>query len=150
MNSVVVTAAWITAAANAAAAAWGGYCWSRFTASVLFWRLMRTGQGLTVVFALLTGVLALTGDSPDDGLFWIYVLVPLGISFVGEQFRLLSARTVLDQRELADAGAMRRLPPEEQEWIRTLVQRREIGVMALVATANAFMLARAAMTAAGF
>ena len=103
-----------------------------------------------MVFAAFSGVVALTGDTPDDDLFWIYVLVPLGVSFVAEQFRVLSARTVLDQRELADADAMRALPRAEQELIRELIQRRETGIMALAALANAFLLIRAATTAAGF
>lgn len=150
MNGVVVTAAWIAAALNVAAAVWGAYCWHRFRHSPVFWRLTRAGQGAVVAFAALSGITALTGDTPDDDLFWIYVLVPLGVSFVAEQFRILSARTVLDQRDLADAKAMRRLPADEQELIRELIIRRETGIMALAALANAFLLARAAMTAAGF
>jgi hypothetical protein len=45
---------------------------------------------------------------------------------------------------------MRRLAVGEQELIRELIIRRETGIMALAALANAFLLARAAMTAAGF
>lgn len=150
MNGVVVAVAWIAAALNAAAAAWGAVCWQRFRHSPVFWALTRTGQGAIVVFAAFTGLVALTGDTPDDDLFWIYVLVPLGVSFVAEQFRILSARTVLDQRELADAKAMRKLPVAEQELIRDLIIRRETGIMALAALADAFLLARAALTAAGF
>jgi hypothetical protein len=150
MNGLVVAVAWIAAALNVAAAIWGGFFWQRFRPSPLFWRLTRTGQAAIVVFAALSGVIALTGDTPDDDLFWIYVLVPLGVSFVAEQFRILSARTVLDQRGLADAQAMRRLSVGEQELIRELIIRRETGIMALAALANAFLLARAAMTAAGF
>ena len=150
MNGVVVAAAWIAAALNAAAAAWGAVCWQRFRHSPAFWALARAGQGAIVVFAAFTGIVALTGDSPDDDLFWIYVLVPLGVSFVAEQFRILSARTVLDQRELDDAAAMRRLPLAEQELIRELIMRRETGIMTLAALADAFLLARAAMTAASF
>ena len=150
MNGVVVAVAWIAAALNAAAAAWGAVCWQRFRHSPVFWALTRAGQAAIVVFAAFTGLVALTGDTPDDDLFWIYVLVPLGVSFVAEQFRILSARTVLDQRELADAKAMRKLPVSEQELIRDLIIRRETGIMALAALADAFLLARAALTAAGF
>ncbi len=150
MNAVVEAAAWIAAAVNLAAAAWGGFCWQRFRHSGAFWLLARAGQGAVVAFAAFSGIVALTGDAPEDDLFWIYVLVPLGISFVAEQFRILSARTVLDQRELADTKAMRRLPRDEQELIRELIMRRETGIMALAALANAFLLARAAMTAVGF
>lgn len=150
MHGVIVAVAWIAAALNVAAAAWGGWCWQRFVHSTAFWALTRAGQAAVVIFAALSGIVALAGDRPDDNLFWIYVLVPLGVSFVAEQFRVLSARTVLDQRELADANAMRRLPAAEQELIRELIMRRETGIMALAALANAFLLARAAMTAAGF
>jgi len=150
MNGLVVAAAWAAAALNLAAAIWGAVCWQRFLHSPVFWGLVRAGQGAIVVFAALAGILALFGDSADDDLFWIYVLVPLGVSFVAEQFRILSARTVLDQRDLADAKAMRRLPVSEQELIRDLIIRREAGIMALAGLANAFLLARAAMTAAGF
>jgi hypothetical protein len=150
MNGLIVTVAWIAAALNALAAGWGAWCWWRFRHSRVFWVLTRAGQGAVVLFAAFTGIVALTGDSSSDNLFWIYVLVPLGVSFVAEQFRVLSARTVLDQRELADADAMRRLPVSEQELIRELIIRRETGIMALAALANAFLLARAAMTAAGF
>jgi hypothetical protein len=150
MHGVIVAVAWAAAAVNVAAAAWGGWCWQRFVHSGAFWALARAGQAAVVVFAAVSGVTALAGDRPEDSLFWIYVLVPLGVSFVAEQFRILSARTVLDQRELADADAMRRLPAAEQELIRELIMRRETGIMALAALANAFLLARAAMTAAGF
>jgi hypothetical protein len=150
MNGLIVTVAWIAAALNVLAAGWGGWCWWRFRHSGVFWALTRAGQGAIVLFAAFSGVVALTGDTPSDNLFWIYVLVPLGVSFVAEQFRVLSARTVLDQRELADADAMRRLAVSEQELIRELIIRRETGIMALAALANAFLLARAAMTAAGF
>jgi hypothetical protein len=150
MNGVVVAVAWVAAAINLTAALWGGWCWRRFVHSTVFWRVTRAGQAAIVLFAAFTGVVALTGDTPDDDLFWVYVLVPLGVSFVAEQFRVLSARTVLDQRDLVDAKAMRKLPVPEQELIRELIIRRETGIMALAALANAFLLARAALTAAGF
>ncbi len=150
MNGLVVGAAWAGAAINALAALWGGWCWRRFAYSAAFWALVRAGQAAALVFAALVGVLALAGHHPDDGVFWVYVLVPLGVSFVAEQFRVLSARTVLDARELEDAQAMRALPEREQRWIVTLIQRRETGVMALGALAIAFLLARGALTATGF
>jgi hypothetical protein len=150
MNAVVTTIAWVAAAINVVAALWGGWAWRRFASSPLFWRLCRAGQGAMLVFALVAVVLFAAGHRPDDDLFWVYVLVPLGLSFAAEQFRLLAARTILDGRDLADAQAMRRLPEDEQRWIVTLIQRREIGVMALANAAIAFLLVRAAMTAAGF
>jgi hypothetical protein len=150
MSEVLTATAWIAAVINVVAAALGGWCWRRFEPSALFWRAARAGQAVMVAFALFTVVLFAAGERPDDDLFWIYVLVPMGVSFVAEQFRVLSARTILDGRELADAQAMRRLPEEEQRWIVLLIQRRELGVIALANAAIAFLLARAAMTAAGF
>jgi hypothetical protein len=150
MNTVVISIAWAAAAVNVFAGLWGGVAWRRFAPSPGFWRLARAGQGAMLVFAIVAIVVFVAGHRPDDDLFWIYVLVPLGVSFVAEQFRLLAARTILDTRDLADAQAMRRLPQEEQRWIVTLIQRREIGVMALANLAIAFLLVRAATTAAGF
>jgi hypothetical protein len=150
MNTVVTTIAWVAAAINVVAALWGALAWRRFQPSPLFWRLCRAGQAGMLGFAIVAIVLFAAGHRPDDDLFWIYVLVPLGVSFVAEQFRLLAARTILDSRELDDAQAMRRLPDDEQRWIVTLIQRREIGIMALANVALAFLLVRAATTAAGF
>jgi hypothetical protein len=150
MNTVVTTIAWVAAAINVVAALRGALAWRRFEPSPLFWRLSRGGQAGMLVFAIVAIVLFVAGHRPDEDLFWIYVLVPLGLSFVAEQFRLLAARTILDSRELEDAQAMRRLPDDEQRWIVTLIQRREIGVMSLANIALAFLLVRAATTAAGF
>jgi hypothetical protein len=150
MNATVTTIAWVAAAINVAAALVGAWAYRRFEPSALFWRVSRAGQGSMLLFAIFAIVLFAAGHRPDDDLFWIYVLVPLGVSFAAEQFRLLAARSILDSRELEDAQAMRRLPDDEQRWIVTLIQRREIGVMAVANVAIAFLLVRAAMTAAGF
>lgn len=150
MNAVVITIAWVAAAINVAAALWGGWAWRSFAPSPLFWRLARAGQGAMLAFSVFAIVLFIAGHRPDDDLFWIYVLVPLGVSFAAEQFRLLAARTILDARDLEDAQDMRRLPADEQRWIVTLIQRRELGIMALANVAIAFLLVRAAMTAGGF
>jgi hypothetical protein len=150
MNGLVVAAAWAGGAVNIAAALWGGLWWWRVEPSRTFWVLLRAGQVAAVLFAALCGVLALAGHHPDDGLFWVYVLVPIGVAFVGEQLRLASAQTVLDARGLPDAQAMGRLPAAEQRSVVLQIVRREMGIMALSAAAIAFLLVRAATTAAGF
>jgi hypothetical protein len=150
MNPLITTIAWVAAAINVVAALAGAWAYRRFEPSRLFWRLCRGGQAGMLLFAIVAIVLFVAGHRPDSDLFWIYVLVPLGVSFAAEQFRLLAARTILDGRELEDAQAMRRLPDDEQRWIVTLIQRREIGVMAVANVAIAFLLVRAATTAAGF
>ena len=92
----------------------------------------------------------LAGHKPDDGLFWVYVLVPIAVAFVAEQLRLASAQTVLDGRGLEDARAVGGLPAADQRSVVLQIVRREMGVMTLSAGAMAFLLVRAATTAAGF
>jgi hypothetical protein len=150
MNGVVVAAAWAAGGINVAAALWGALRWWQVEPSSLFWLLARAGQVAAALFAVLCGVLVLFGHSPDDGLFWVYVLVPLLVSFFGEQFRILSARTVLDARGLPDAQAVGELSEDEQRSVVLQIVRREMGVMTLAAATMAFLLIRAATTAAGF
>jgi hypothetical protein len=150
MNGVVVAAAWAGGAVNIAAALWGGIWWWRVEPSRVFWVLLRVGQAATLAFAILCGVLALAGHHPDDRLFWVYVLVPIAVAFVAEQLRLASAETVLEARGLADAQAVGRLPAADQRSVVLQIVRREMGIMALSAAVIAFLLVRAATTAAGF
>ncbi len=139
--------AWAAALVNLLAAATGGWAWWRVQQSRAFWPLLRAGQVAALVVAGVAGVRLLSGHEPSDGLFWVYVLVPLGIAFVGEQLRLASAQTVLDARGLEDAQAMRTLDERAQRSVVLAIVRREIGVMALTAGAVTFLLARAAGTA---
>jgi hypothetical protein len=83
---------------------------------------VRTGQALVAIVALQGLVLQFTGaDLPE--LHLVYGLVPVGISFIAEQLRILSAQTVLDQRGLEGAEAMRRLPETEQRSIVIAIVR---------------------------
>jgi hypothetical protein len=148
VSGLIVTAL-IATLLNASAAAYAGWRWWRVEPDDWSWRLIRAGQLATVVVAL-AGVLDLVnGHENVDGLFWVYALVPIATSYFAEQFRILSAQTVLDARGLEDAKAVGRLPQEQQSSIVLQIARREVGVMALAAAANAFMALRAA-TEAGF
>jgi TRAP-type C4-dicarboxylate transport system permease small subunit len=149
MKDAVQAVALAAAAINLAAAAWGGWRWWKVEPSGTFWILLRAGQAGAAVFALVCGVAALTGHRPDDGLFWLYVALPLGVAFVAEQLRILSAQTVLDARGIEDAQAMGRLPESQQHSVVLAIVRREIGVMSAEAAAVGFLLVRAAMTAGG-
>lgn len=149
MNGVVVTAAWIAAAINLVAAALGALRWWRVEPSRLFWPLLRVAQAAAVAFALVAALAALLGHRPDDGLFWLYVVLPLAVSFVAEQLRIASAQSVLDARGLADAQAVGGLPDADQRSVVLQIVRREMGVMAAGSAAVAFLLVRAAATAAG-
>ncbi len=129
-----------------ATAVWGAWCWYRVRASPFFWRLLRTAQAVVVVQVALGGVLLLLGK-PESNLHLIYGLLPLGVSFLGEQLRIASAQMVLDARGHESAGAVGELPPAEQEVVVVSIVQRELGVMVLAALVMAVLLVRAAGTA---
>jgi hypothetical protein len=110
---------------------------------------VRAGQVAAVALAAVTGAAYVGGARPDDGLFWLYAVLPVPIGFFAEQFRLLSARTVLDARGLGDAQEVGRLPEREQRSVVLQIVRRELGVMAVAAGVIAFLALRAAGLTAG-
>jgi hypothetical protein len=137
----------LTAAVAALAGVLGAWRWWTVAPSRAFWALCRSAQGLCVAYALLAGVLALTGFGPSSSLFWLYALLPLAVSFVGEQLRVLSAQTVLDARGLPDAQAVGALDADGQRSVVLAIVRREIGVMSAACLVIAFLALRAAGTA---
>ena len=98
----MTTAAQIAAVALATlstlAAVVGAWRWYRVEPSRAFWALARSAQAAAGAQAVVAGVLAVSGFEPADGLFWLYALLPVAVSFVAEQLRLASAQTVLDAR----------------------------------------------------
>ena len=132
---------------NALAGIYGGWRWWRVEPrTVWFWRLLRAGQALVVIEAALGGVLELT-DRKAPGLHVLYGLLPVLVSFLGEQLRLASAQMVLDARGYESAEAIGELPEAEQRSVVVSILRREVGVMALAALVVVGLLARAAGTA---
>jgi hypothetical protein len=136
-----------TAALNAVAAAYGAWRWWSVTPSRAFWVLARLGQAAAIALALVAGVIAAMGFEPADGLFWLYALLPVAVSFVAEQFRIASAQTVLDTRDLDDAQAVGRLDDAGQRSVVLAILRREMGVVAMSAAVVAFLALRAYGTA---
>ena len=128
----------------------GGWRWYRCEASRAFWLSLRAGQGSAMAFALAIGVLALAGRYSSERLFYLYALLPLAVAFVAEQLRVISAQTILDRRELADARAVGALEEAEQRAVVAEIVRRELGVMAISALVVVFLELRAAGTAHGF
>jgi heme A synthase len=124
----------------------GGWRWWRGEPSLWFWRLLRLAQVLLVVEAALGGVLVLMDRRPDDGLHYLYGLLPLAVSFVAEQLRLAAADTVLETRGLDSAQAVGRLPSAEQQSVVAAILRRELGVLAAGALVAAGLCVRAALT----
>jgi hypothetical protein len=147
MTHVAVLAALVVAALNAVAAALGGWRWWQIEPSRAFWVLCRAGQVANVAQAAVAGVLAAVGFDPGDGLYWLYALLPLAVSFVAEQLRVASAETVLDARDLEDAAAVGRLDEAGQRSVVLAIVRREMGIMALAAGVVVFLALRAAGTA---
>jgi len=142
LATLVTITALATALVNGIAAAWAGWRWYRVEPDRVSWWLIRAGQAAAVLLALAAGVARLGGFDPEDGLFWLYALLPVVVGVFAEQFRLLSAQTVLDGRGLAGAEAMRALPDREQRSIVLAIVRRELGVMALAAGVVAFLALR--------
>jgi hypothetical protein len=128
---------------NTLAAVLGGVQWRRGRTSRIFWPLLRTGQALVAVEALDGGILVLMGrDLPD--LHLIYGLVPLAVSFVAEQLRLVSADQILENRGLEGRADVEQLPAVEQAALVQAILRREMGVMAASAGVVALLGVRAA------
>jgi hypothetical protein len=150
MNQAVVAGALAVALLNALPGALGGWRWYRGEASRTFWVLLRVGQGSAITLAVAVGSLAVAGHYSSERLFYLYALLPLAVAFVAEQLRVISAQTILDRRELADARAVGELPEDEQRSVVAEIMRRELGVMTLSALVVVFLALRAAGTAHGF
>jgi hypothetical protein len=150
LTEAVVAGALALALLNALPGLLGGWRWYRCEASRAFWLLLRVGQGSAVTFALAIGALAIAGSYSSERLFYLYALLPLAVAFVAEQLRVISAQTILDRRELADAQAVGELGEAEQRAVVAEIVRRELGVMALSALVVVFLALRAAGTAHGF
>jgi hypothetical protein len=160
VTEAVVAGALVVAALNAISGLLGASIWYRGGAATdrrlsggpvrNFWVMLRVGQGSALALAVAVGSLAAAGRYSSEHLFYLYALLPLAVAFVGEQLRVASAQTILDQRGLEGAAAVGGLPEPEQESLVAAIVRREVGVMALSAIVVVFLALRAAGTAHGF
>src|SRR3989442_13757187 len=118
MTQAIVAGALAVAALKGSPGALGAWLWYIGQPSLrgarAFWLLLRIGQGSALTLALAVGSLAAAGNYSRDHLFYLYALLPLAVAFVAQQLRVTSAQTVLDQRGLAGAEAVGRLPQAEQ------------------------------------
>jgi hypothetical protein len=128
-----------------AAGVLGAWLWWRVKSSRVFWVLLRAGQGAAVLAAALGGIAELTGRHAS-GLHVLYGVLPLLVSFIGEQLRLVSAEMVLGSRGFSSAAEVGRLPEEEQRVVALAIVQRELGVMTLTALVMVVLLIRAAGT----
>ena len=143
--TIAVIAALLTLVVNAVAAAFAGLRWWQVRPHDAVWPLLRAGQIAAGLQALAAGGLLLSGYEPEDGLYWLYALLPVAIGVIAEQLRIVSAEQVLENRDLPDAQAVGALPEAEQRSVVLAVVRREIGVMALAALVVALLALRAAL-----
>jgi hypothetical protein len=149
METAATLTALLAAVLNTAAGAYAGWRWWRVAPDALSWTLVRAAQATILALALVAAIAWLSGSRPADGLFWVYALVPVGVMVFAEQFRLLSAQTVLDARGLEDAKAVGRLPEPDQQSIVLQIARRELGIVALACLVNGFLAIRAITEASG-
>ncbi|HEX6782526.1 MAG TPA: hypothetical protein VF125_10920 [Solirubrobacterales bacterium] len=127
-------------ALNAAAGLVGGIAWYRDRPSIPFWYLLRAAQTSVFAQALLGGLLVVTNHEPEEGLHYLYGILPLLVSFIAEGARLDAA-----QREVGDLDP-ETLTQDEQESLALAIVRREMGIMAVSCGVIFFLGLRAAGT----
>ncbi len=143
--AIAASAAFVTAGVNGLAAAVGGWRWWLVEPGRAAWLLIRAGQVVAVLQALVAGGLALAGFDPADGLFWLYALLPVAIGLIAEQLRLVAAEQVLENRGIDSAQAVGDLPSDRQRSVVVAILRRELGIMAAAAGVVCFLALRGAM-----
>lgn len=127
-------------ALNAAAGLVGGIAWYRDRASIPFWYLLRAAQVSVFVQALLGGLLVVTNHEQEDGLHYLYGILPLVVSFIAE-----GARADAAHREVGETD-YENLPQADQESLALAIVRREMGIMAVSCGVIFFLALRAAGT----
>jgi heme A synthase len=125
---------------NAAAGLVGGIAWYRNRPSIPFWYLLRAAQVAVFLQALVGGLLVVTDHEPEEGLHYLYGILPLVVSFIAEGARLDAA-----QREVGDLDP-ETLTTDEQESLALAIVRREMGIMAVSCGVIFFLGLRAAGT----
>lgn len=131
-----------------AAGLWGAWSWWRFEPAPRFWTVLRLSQVALVLQVAVGTVLLILGHQPAR-LHLLYGLLPLGVSFVAEQLRLVSADQILQRHDMDSAREMEALAETDQRAIVLEIVRREMGVMAASALV-VFVLALRAAGVAGF
>ena len=148
MTGVHIVLGTAVIATSLAAGLWGAWLWWRAEPQPAFWTVLRISQGVLVAQVVVGGILLATGKEPAS-LHILYGMLPLAVSFVAEQLRLVAAEQVLARRDLESARDMETLPADQQRLIVIEIVRRETGVMAAAALV-VFVLSLRAAGVAGF
>lgn len=149
MSSVALVVALLVGLVALAAGAWGAWLWWRFDARGSYWVAVRSTQVGALVLAILAGAVWISGSEPSSWLFWLYALMPVAISLVAEQLRIIAAEQVLERRGLDGAEDVGRLDEAGQRGVVREIVRREIGVMATAAFVIAFLALRVTVERGG-
>jgi hypothetical protein len=132
----------VAVAVNALAALLGGAAWAFRRNPKAFWILLRTGQALIMLEAVVGSALLLAGEDMPR-LHLVYGLTPIAVAFLAEQLRIMATPTLLEQRGMSGGADVAKLPEPEQRAFVAAILRREIGVMATSAAIVATLAARA-------
>ncbi len=135
----------------------GVIAWQGNRPSVAFWYLLRAAQIATGAFVLFACVVYATGHRATDELHYLYIFLPVAVSFMAELMRGAAASQELgDQLSPTEAKSNRELgelfaalDPDRQETLGLAIIRRETAVMTLASLVIAFLLWRALETTAG-
>jgi len=143
MHSTYLALGLAVIALNLIAGATGAAAWLRHRLAIVFWYLLRAAQVGTLVFVLFETVLYIGGLRADDGLHYLYVLLPVIASLLAEGMRGASA-----SQELGEVD-FKTLSEEQQQEVAVLIVRRETGVMTVACFVIAFLVWRAVITDQG-
>ncbi len=143
MTAVHIAVGVALLAVNLAAGLYGAYAWWRWVLPAPgFWPLLRAGQAIVALEAVLGGILVVAGEDLPR-LHLVYGLTPLAVAFFAEQLRAISAQTELDRRGLQGRADVARLSATDQRLLVEAILRREVGVMAISALVVAALGVRA-------
>jgi len=131
-------------ALNLLAGVWGGVAWVRDRPSLVFWYLLRAAQVAVVVQVALGGLLVFSGHQADEGLHYLYGILPLPVSLLAEAARAGAANQELGATDFED------LPADEQRRTALAIVRRETGIMTVSCLVIVFLALRAAGTSSAF
>ncbi len=149
MSTAVLIVSLLVAGVSFLTGVWGAWLWWRFTAQDRYWIAIRATQLGALLLAVLAGVVWIFGSGDVPWLFWLYCLLPVAISMIAEQLRLVAAEQVLERRGLEGAADVDALDEAGQRGVVREIVRREIGIMTVSAFVICFLALRVTVERGG-